>query len=556
MKRLGTAFVLAAAMAAFALPPAAIGQEGNAPAQRPLSVGQSLTGELSPNDAQRRSGKYEDVYLIQGRRGERIDLRLLSEAFDPMLVVNGPAGFSLANDDEEGQSQSTNSRLVLQLPTDGTYRVSVTSFRAGETGAYRLQAGEPGPNVAISEAQPATPIRIGQSVNGSLGRNDGRLASGEYQDQYRFSARRGQRVRIELTGHDELDTYLLLRRPDGTQDANDDAEYDGEQSLNSRIDTVLAEDGDYVIVATTYRPNTTGAYRLTLQQSPGLPRQARVQGGPRVIALLVGVSDYGGRTSNLPNTDADARELYNSLRGAGMLHPASQLLVNEEATTKNVANAFSRAAAAAGPDDLFLFFFSGHGSQVDAPAGAVELDGRAETLELFDAALTDAQVKPLFDSVRARLSMVVIDACFAGGFRSLISRPNVMGLFSSEEDLTSLVADRFKAGGFLSYFLRGGLQGDADDDGDRIVTAGELSTYVRRRFRREGDIPAETREDERNFQNLLVERGGVHIDDVVVRLASAQTAAMPRRLAPAQPMPVGDSEGKRRTARSPKPARR
>jgi hypothetical protein len=549
MKRFGTALLLAAA--AFALPPSAIGQDST-PAPRQLAVGQNVTGELSTNDTQRRSGKYEDVYLIQGRQGERVDLRLLSDAFDPYLVVNGPGGFSMSNDDEEGQSESTNSRLVLQLPADGTYRVSVTSFRSGETGAYRLQASTPPANVAVSRPQPATPIRIGQVVNGSLARGDGQLASGEYQDQYRFSARRGQRVRIELTGVNDMDTYLILRRPDGSQDTNDDAEYDGRESLNSRIDTVLAEDGDYVIVATTYRPNTTGGYRLSLQQSPGLPRQARVPGGPHVIVVAVGVSDYGGRTSNLPNTDTDARELYNSLRTAGLLHPASQLLVNDQATTKNVANAFARAAAQAGPNDLFLFFYSGHGNQVDVPVSAAELDGRAETIELYDDAMTDAQLKPLFDSVHGRMSMVVLDSCFSGGFRSLIDRPNVMGLFSSEEDMTSLVADRFKAGGFLSYFLRPALQGEADDDGDGIVTAGELSTYVRRRFRREGDIPAETREDQQNFQNILVERGGVNIDDVVVRLASASIPAMPqqRRLAPMQqPMPVGDSEGKRRTPR-------
>jgi hypothetical protein len=548
MKRLGTALLLATA--SFALSPAAIGQDST-PAPQALTVGRTATGELSANDTQRRSGKFEDVYLIQGRQGDRVDLRLLSDAFDPYLVVNGPGGFSMSNDDEEGQTESTNSRLVLQLPADGTYRVSVTSFRAGETGAYRLNASIPAPNVAISRPQPATPIRVGQTVNGSLARGDGQLASGEYQDQYRFSAHRGDRVRIELTGVNDMDTYLMLRRPDGSQDANDDAEYNGRPSLNSRIDTVLAEDGDYVIVATTYRANITGGYRLSLQQSPGLPRQASVPGGPRVIVLAVGVADYGGRVNNLPNTDADARELYNSLRSAGLLHPASQLLVNEEATTKNVANAFARAAAAAGPNDMFLFFFSGHGNQVDVPVSAAELDGRSETIELFDDALSDAALKPMFDSVRGRLSMVVLDSCFSGGFRSLVDRPNVMGLFSSEEDLTSLVADRFKAGGFLSYFLRAGLNGEADNDGDRIVTAGELSTYVRRRFRREGDIPAQTREDQENFQNILVERGGVNVDDVVVRLASA-TTGMPQRtrLAPMQqPMPVGDSEGKRRTAR-------
>src|SRR5205085_7963199 len=116
-------------------------------APRPLAIGQNLTGELSLSDSQRRSGKYEDVYLIQGRQGERVDLRLLSETFDPYLVVSGPGGFSVANDDEEGQSENTNSRLVLQLPADGTYRVSVTSFRSGWAGAYRLQASTPAANV-------------------------------------------------------------------------------------------------------------------------------------------------------------------------------------------------------------------------------------------------------------------------------------------------------------------------------------------------------------------------------------------------------------------------
>jgi len=538
MKRVALGLFLAAALPAWAQTP---------PAALPIAPGQSVSGDLGSSDVQRRSGKYEDVYTLRGRRGDRVALTLGSADFDTYLVVTGPAGFSLSNDDAQGATDSTDSALVMALPVDGDYRVAVTSFRPGETGAYRLQAALPAANAAVTTPEQAAPIAIEATVNGSLAEGDGRLASGEYSDRYRFTARRGQRVRIDLSA-DKMDTYLMLRRPDGTQDTNDDTTIDGQPTLNSRIDTVLAEDGEYVIVATTYRPGVTGGYRLTLARSPGLPRQIGVQGGPRVIALLVGVADYGGRTSNLPNTDADASELYNSLRGAGMLHPASQVLTNAEATTKNVAAAFARASAAAGPNDLFLFFFSGHGDQVDVPAGAAELDGRSETIELFDAAMTDAQLAPLFASVRGRMSMLVIDACYAGGFRSLITRPNQMGLFSSEEDLTSLVASRFKAGGFLSYFLRAGLSGEADDDGDRIVAAGELSTYVRRRFRREGDIPATTREDDRNYQNLLIERGGVHIDDVVVRLAAggsgpAQVAApAPVRV---QPMPAGEVKRRR-----------
>jgi hypothetical protein len=514
MNRIGFGLALLIA----ALPASA--QNAAAP---PLAPGQTVSGDLSPSDTQRRSGKYEDVFTIAGRRGERIQIDLASDAFDPYLVVTGPDGFTLANDDAEG-GDGLASRLVFQIPADGAYRVAATSFRAGETGLYRLQASVPAAGVAVSAPVAAAPIAIGAAIEGRLAEGDGREASGAFTDRYRFHARRGQRVAIALTAA-KLDPVLHLARPDGSEDVSDDTQVDGRTSTDSRIDTVLAEDGDYVVTVTSYRPGESGDYRLSLAPSPGHPRQIGVPGGARVIALLVGVSNYGGRTNDLPNTDADARQLYESLRGAGLLHPASAVLTNGEATTKAVAEAFARAAAAAGPDDTFLFFFSGHGDQTDVPVSAAELDGRAETIELYDAAMTDAQLAPLFARVRARLSLAVIDACYAGGFRNLIDRPNVMGLFSSEEDLTSLVASRFKAGGFLAYFLRTGLAGDADEDGDRIVTAGEISTYVRRRFRREGDIPATTREDERNYQNLLIERGGLQVEDVVVRLDNAPRLA-------------------------------
>ena len=505
-----------------------------------LVAGADRTAELTTNDSQRRSGKYEDVYAISGRRGARIDLRLASTDFDPFLLVSGPDGFSLSNDDSGGGT--TDSRLVIEFPADGLYRIGVTTFRPGATGAYRLQALAAGPDEAASQPEPAQPLTVGAALTGRLEERDDRLGSGEYMDRYRFTARRGQRVTATVTSAD-FDTYLMLRRPDGSQDDNDDVRAESGASTNSRLDTVLAEDGDYILTVTSYRPGETGKYRLTLAPSAGHPRHVAVRDGPRILALLVGVSDYGGRTNPLPNTDEDARTLYSGLRDAGLLHPASRILTNSEATSKTVSAAFAEAAAQAGPDDMFLFFFSGHGDQIDVQRSGLELDGRSETIELYDSAMTDVELGRLFSSVGSRMALVAIDACYAGGFRNLVSRPNVMGLFSSEEDLTSLVASQFKAGGFLSYFLRSGLGGEADDDGDRIVTAGELATYVRRRFRREGDIPANTREDEPSFQNLVIERGGVHIDDVVVRLAAqSRTREVAPRLTTAS---AARPEGKR-----------
>ena len=121
----------------------------------------------------------------------------------------------------------------------------------------------------------------------------------------------------------------------------------------------------------------------------------------------------------------------------------------------------------------------------------------------------------------------MLDSCFSGGFaRNVVDRPGVMGLFSSEEDLTSAVAGKFRAGGYLSHFLRTGMAGEADGDGDRLVTAGELATYLRRQFRIEVDsVESQTADGQRNYQNLVIDRGGVQVDDVILRLAATDSAA-------------------------------
>ena len=482
-----------------------------------LAPGGSFSGELTPLDNQRRSGKYEDVYQVQGRRGQRVEITLTSDDFDGYLVVNGPGGYAMFNDDGEGLELG--SRLILELPQDGQYRVSATSFAPGSMGAYQIQARQPSASATVDQVPRSSPIQVGASIQGRLEAQDG---EGEkLQDRYRLTAQRGERVRIDLSSP-EFDTLLTLQMPDGTMVANDD--HGEETGTNSRIETVLAEAGEYIIAVTSYGEGEKGKYRLSLGRQPGNPRHADVRGGARVLAVAVGVSDYE-RMSDLDNTDKDATELLASLRQAGLLHPASVALTNSEATSSAVKSALRRAAQAAGPDDVVLFFYSGHGDQVDVERGARELDGRAETIELYDQAMRDSELESLLNGIDSRMVLVALDACFSGGFRNLVNRPNVLGLFSSEEDMTSLVATRLEAGGYLSYYLRTALSGDADNDGDKVITSGELTTYLRRRFRLEGDIPATTREDEANYQYLMVERGGIHIEDGVVRLGGSARSA-------------------------------
>lgn len=484
-----------------------------------IRLGQTQSGALTSDDGEI-AGRHTDRFVFTGSAGQRVDLRAASNDFDTMLTLQGPENMLVRNDDDGTAGEATlNSRLLATLPAAGQYVISVTSYGRGSTGAYELATELNRSGIADTESASgnAMALAIGRSFSGVLGKDDDTLDSGEFLQRFTFEGRRGQPVTIDYNS-EAYDTYLIVRSPSGEQRDIDDT---GE-SLNSRFEDVLAEDGLYTIMATSYAPGATGAYNLSIEEGtsriPANPEQRRV------FAISVGVADYGGNANNLSDTDTDASKIYQKLRELGVLHEASILLTNQDATIGEFRRAFRQVASQAGPDDIFLFFFSGHGVQEDDENDRGELDGRDELLVFGDGEeLRDDELAQMFAEVNAGTSMIVLDACFSGGFeRDVITRPDMMGLFSSEEDLTSLVASEFNAGGYLARFFSDGVGGRADDNADGNITAGELVAYLRYRFREQCDgrncIEAETGDAQRNHQELVVQRGSVEVDDILVTL--------------------------------------
>ncbi len=506
----------------------------------PLTLGQVTASALGGGDDQLVSGEYVERFTFEGRAGQRVRIAMTSSAVDAYIILVSPNGGQEENDD--AAAGVTDSRMDAVLSEDGDYTIIATTYRPGEAGDFQLsvnelnRSGVPGadsrpvadrpmpgrPTGPAAGAPPpvaapagGTTLVAGRATQGQLEPSDTRLRSGEFTDVYTFSGTRGQRATISLNS-DQFDPYLILNHPDGTQVDNDDA---GDGSLNSQLSLVLPADGVYTVTATSYQPGEAGAYTLNVAfQETGLDVNRTMAGG-RVFAVLVGVSDYGGTANNLAFTAEDAEKLGQTLQENGVLADGSVVLTDARATVGAVRQAFQQVAGLAGPEDTFLFFFSGHGVQRRAAASATEPDGYEELIVLRDGEISDDELAGWFGQVRARVSLLAIDSCFSGGFaRDVVSRPNVMGVFSSEEDLTSSVADKFRAGGYLSYFLRNGLAGDSDSDGDAIITAGELSAYLRREFAGELEIEATTTEGQRNYQFLVVDRGGVKIDDMLIAL--------------------------------------
>ncbi len=478
-------------------------------------------GSLAAGDQTLETGEYADIISFEGAPGRHVQVDLTSSAFDTYLIVAGPGEDRGENDDHEGSTSQ--SRVELDMTETGTYRAVVTSYAAGETGDYELSITYGGRG--DDERYDVSRISMGGSASGSLSSGDATLDSGEYRDLIAFDGQAGQSVAVDMTSSD-FDTYLALLTPDDETLQNDD--YEGSTS-RSRIELTLPSSGRYVIIATSYAAGETGTYQVSLSSSAGpAPGPAPgPSGGGNVYGIFMGISDYPGSGSDLPYCAEDASNLAAAMtRGVGMSTANSILLTDSQATTGNFRNALDTMAGRVGPDDVLVIFYSGHGSRVDRSGGyeQADPDGKDETLYLYDGHLFDNEMSELLDTVNAGTTLLVLDACFSGGFaKDVISRPGRMGLFSSEEDVTSMVAGKFTAGGYLAYFIAEAVgEKLADEDQNGEITALELSQYIYERYRT--DVKSGGAEDyvslsarQLGYQHLVVDRGSIGPFQVIFR---------------------------------------
>jgi len=489
-------------------------------------------GSLSATDDTLRSGEYADEYTFTGSVGQPVTVDIQASGFDPYLILVSPGNEQEENDDWEGST--AHSRVEVTLREAGTYRVLVTSYARGETGNYDL-AVDFGGAVATSGQRDVQRIAAGETARGALEDGDEQMESGEFRDVYVFEGQAGQQATIDMRST-VFDTYLGLTMPNGETIQNDD--FEG-STQHSQVTLALPESGRYRVTATSYATGQTGAYEVSVRvagagqvaqnnRPGGDPGGARPAGGaPRIFGVFSGISQYGGRANDLPYTADDAVRVFSAMqRGPGMSAGDGVLLTDAQATSGNLRAAVERFAGQMGPNDLLVFFYSGHGGRQPRRGGAQasDPDDLDETLEFYDRGVTDDEFAQWLDLVTNGRVLLVLDACFSGGFaKDVISRPNRMGMFSSEEDVTSSVASKFRAGGYLAVFLADAIENKlADTDGDGAINALELSQYVHDRYRE--DVKStdpgsfvRTGGPQLGYQHLVVDRGSVAPYDVIFR---------------------------------------
>jgi hypothetical protein len=219
----------------------------------------------------------------------------------------------------------------------------------------------------------------------------------------------------------------------------------------------------------------------------------------QTYALVVGINNYRPYQDAPPMpplsfAESDARKVAGALKVSRSGTPIVHTLYDDAATRTAIEAEVRGLARRMGPNDTFIFYFSGHGiPNSQGQAALIPSDGKTDDEETW---LPLPNIQALVGRVSAGQgqTMLILDACFSGktepGSRSFavpgrkavpdVSQPiveaNSAVLASSDGNQPSWEDKDLEGGVFTNFLLEALRQGDADGDGR--VTLEEAYAFV------------------------------------------------------------------------------
>lgn len=176
-------------------------------------------------------------------------------------------------------------------------------------------------------------------------------------------------------------------------------------------DWTVDTDGSYDLTAAV--TNTKGRTKKdTNTVTIGAPQPTR-------WAVLIGIADYEGRSSDLWHPDEDAKEMEQELLEFGYPGDNIKMLLNRKAKANAIADAIEWLVANEKAGDEVVFFYSGHGYRAPDSEGwdtDIESDGHDEGIVTHDFyGLPDGWLKEKFSTIESTKFVLMFGSCHSGG---------------------------------------------------------------------------------------------------------------------------------------------
>jgi TPR repeat protein len=226
------------------------------------------------------------------------------------------------------------------------------------------------------------------------------------------------------------------------------------------------------------------------------PTKIKGRSNKDAIALIIGVATYSSApAATFADNDANVFGDY-AHRALGIPRSNIKMMVNDKASlvgTKVAVKRWLRGRIEEGKTDVHVFF-AGHG--LASPDGEslylLPYDGEASLLD--ETALLRRELFAVIDKAKPKSATIFLDTCYSGlsrGKETLLasargiiitakpkSVPNGFTVFSAASGQQISSGLNEAKHGLFSYYLMKGMEGGADANGDKKITAGELHAYL------------------------------------------------------------------------------
>ncbi len=250
---------------------------------------------------------------------------------------------------------------------------------------------------------------------------------------------------------------------------------------------------------------------------------------PRSYALVVGISHYKNlpKDAQLQYPNVDAESMYTVLISPeGGQFPAENVhkLIDEQATVANIRKELETwLPSVTKPDDRVLIYFAGHGFVSNGTAYIAPYDidlnniaGSAYPMETLG--------RDMGSKINGKWKVLITDSCHSGAITPEADRNTVNNtLLDLDKSLFSITASRdreqsFESAnwggghGIFTYYVVKGLEGEADTDGDGVVSADELAEYVHTNVRQATNAAQNPTSERGSFDpNMVLAYNPTHI---------------------------------------------
>jgi len=301
---------------------------------------------------------------------------------------------------------------------------------------------------------------------------------------------------------------LVSARQRGLVVEDDEPDEAAEVFTRSRTWTLPVLEGENVFRAIALNAERTeSAPAVATLEAGGEPAGP---GGLRLFLVAVGIDDYVNPKYRLNYAVDDARALTERVTaGTEAIYGEVRrtLLLDREATRERIIGALEAVAGEAGPHDVLIFYYAGHGAMSSAeepefhlvPPAVTQLYG--DDAALAERGLAASELRELAAQIPARKQLFLLDACQAAGalesvaLRGAAEEKAIARLARATGTywLTATGSEQFAAEveslghGVFTWSILEALRGAADD-GDGTITVLELDSFLQRR------VPELTRE--------------------------------------------------------------